>query len=161
MTAQRFPPSPLSDLAGSVSGADLDRPVPRLCCEGHGPFGPGRAEPDAGSRSAASRSRAGRAGLLIAWRCRSQTVLLPRACVSNYQHIFLYLFKRLAGTLPSVYKKHSLTFIFPLSISRSCFPSCFRVRADIQTNSYTQSRGSQPAPFIKWFCEAMRRAISM
>lgn len=107
--------SPLSDLTGSATGADLDGPIPGLCREGHSPCGSGGAEPHAGIQSAASQSGAGRPGVLIARWYRSQTVLLPQVHVSNYQHIFLYFsdFKRLAGTLPSVYKKHSLTFIFP------------------------------------------------
>lgn len=87
----------------------------------------------------------------------------PPGRVSNYRHIFLYLpaLKRLAGTLPSVYKKHSLTFVFPcLSLIR-VFLLLAADRADIQPNRGTQSGGLQPAPFIKWFREAKRRAISV
>lgn len=46
--------SPRSDPAGSVPGADLEQPEPRLCCEGHGPAGLSQADRDTGSWSAES-----------------------------------------------------------------------------------------------------------
>lgn len=65
-----------------------------------------------------------------------------------------------ASVLPSVCTKAQLDIYFSLSLSLSYFPSsCFRLCADTQTSSYKRSSGSQPTPFVKWFCEAMRKAI--
>lgn len=108
-TAQCFPlESPLSNLAVSVLGTDLEQ------------FrqGAGAQHPSPGlslrQDSGCSIPIQSWPGAPVPCWHSSQAALPPWVHLSNYQHIFLCspVFERLPSTLPYLYKKHSLIFVF-------------------------------------------------
>lgn len=101
--------SPLSNLAGSMTG--MIRPGPCLGCSMRNTIPLVSARLNVGNQSAASQPRAGWPGVLSACRYRSQAATLPPAPFQSPAHPSLL--KSPASTLPSHYKKHSLTFVFP------------------------------------------------
>lgn len=100
---------PLSNLAGSMP--EVIRTGPCLGCTVRDTVPLVSARLNVGSQSAASQPRAGWPGALSACRYRSQAATLPLEPFQLPAHPSLL--KSPASTLPSHYKKHSLTFVFP------------------------------------------------